>query len=198
MWNHHTQLPGVTVTVTDLQIPGYLAGTWVIDPVHSHVGFVIKHMMVSKVRGRFGTFTGEITTAADPLHSRVTASIDATSIDTNNSMRDDHIRSADFLDVANHRTLEFVSTGVRFDDGEFFIDGDLSIRGVTRPVSLAVDTPEFGPTPQGGTKAGFSATTEIKRADFGIDFNGPIPGGGIMLADKVQIVLEIEADLQPA
>jgi polyisoprenoid-binding protein YceI len=198
MWNRHTQLQGVTVTVIDLQIPGYVAGTWVIDPVHSHVGFVIKHMMVSKVRGHFGTFTGEITTAPDPLDSRVTASIDATSIDTNNSMRDDHIRSADFFDVPNHPTLEFVSTGVRFEDGEFFIDGDLTIRGVTRPVSLAAETPEFGPAPEGGTKAGFSATTEIKRADFGIDYNGPIPGGGTIIADKVQIVLEIEADLQPA
>ncbi|GAA4581799.1 YceI family protein [Planotetraspora phitsanulokensis] len=186
------------MTVIDLQIPGYVAGTWVIDPVHSHVGFVIKHMMVSKVRGHFGTFTGEITTAPNPLGSRVTASIDATSIDTNNSMRDDHIRSADFFDVPNHPTFEFVSTGVRFEGGEFFIDGDLTIRGVTRPVSLAAETPEFGPTPEGGTKAGFSATTEIKRADFGIDYNGPIPGGGTIIADKVQIVLEIEADLQPA
>jgi polyisoprenoid-binding protein YceI len=129
------------------------------------------------------------------LESSVTATIQAGSIDTNNSMRDDHIRSADFFDVANHPTLSFASTGIRHVDGQFFIDGNLTIRGVSKPVTLQVETPEFGPNPQGGTKAGFSATTEINRNDFGVSYNGPIPGGGMALGDKVQIVLEIEADL---
>ena len=136
-----------------------------------------------------------IVTAADPLDSSVTATIQAGSIDTNNSMRDDHIRSADFLDAANHPTLSFASSSIRHVDGQFVIDGDLTIRGVTKPVSLQVETPEFGPNGQGGTKAGFSATTEINRHDFGVSYNGPIPGGGMALGDKVQIVLEIEADL---
>ncbi|HEY2791752.1 MAG TPA: YceI family protein [Micromonosporaceae bacterium] len=184
------------MTVTATEIPGYVAGTWTIDTVHSHVGFVIKHMMVSKVRGRFGTFSGEFTTAADPLASRVSVTIDATSIDTNNTMRDDHIRSADFFDADNHPTFTFVSTGVRFDDGELFIDGDLTIRGITKPVTLAAETPEFGPNPRGGMKAGISASTEINRTDFGVSYNGPIPGGGVALAEKVQIVLDIEADLK--
>jgi polyisoprenoid-binding protein YceI len=172
-----------------------VAGTWTIDAVHSHVGFVIKHMMVSKVRGHFATFSGQITTAPNPSDSYVTVTIDANSIDTANSGRDDHIRSADFFEVENHPTITFTSTRVRSEGEEFFIDGDLTIRGTTKPVILAVETPEFGPNPQGGTKAGFSATTEINRTDFGVSYNGPIPGGGVALGEKVQIVLEIEADL---
>jgi len=183
------------VTTAELQIPGYVAGTWTIDTVHSHVGFVIKHMMVSKVRGHFAAFSGQITTAPAPLDSTVSVSIDATSIDTANQMRDDHIRSADFFEVENHPGITFTSTAVRLEDGEYFLDGDLTIRGTTRPVTLTVETPEFGPGPQGGTKAGFSATTEISRSDFGVSYNGPIPGGGVALGEKVQIVLEVEADL---
>jgi polyisoprenoid-binding protein YceI len=183
------------MTETQVQIPGYVAGRWRIDPVHSYVGFVINHMMVSKVRGHFTQVEATVVTAEDPLDSTVTATIQAGSIDTNNSMRDDHIRSADFFDAANHPTLTFASTGIRHVDGQFYIDGDLTIRGVTNPVTLQVETPEFGPNPQGGTKAGFSATTEINRNDFGVSYNGPIPGGGMALGDKVQIVLEIEADL---
>src|SRR5580693_7251640 len=98
--------------MTSTQIPGYVAGTWTIDPVHTYVGFVIKHMMVSKVRGHFGTFSGTIVTAEDPLASSVTVTIDANTIDTGTSMRDDHIRSADFFEVETHPTIEFVSTGV--------------------------------------------------------------------------------------
>jgi polyisoprenoid-binding protein YceI len=183
------------MTSTDVQIPGYVAGTWTIDAIHSHVGFVIKHMMVSKVRGHFATFSGEITTAPDPRDSTVAVTIDATSIDTANQMRDDHIRSADFFEVENHPAITFISTGIRDEEGEFFVDGNLTIRGTTRPVTLAVETPEFGPNPQGGTKAGFSASTEINRTDFGVSYNGPIPGGGVALGEKVQIVLEVEADL---
>ena len=183
------------MTATELQIPGFVAGRWTIDPVHSYVGFVIKHLMVSKVRGRFAEFEGEIVTAGNPLDSSVTATIQATSIDTSNAMRDDHIHSADFFDAGNHPTLSFTSTGIRYDDGDFLIVGSLTIRGVTKSVTLAVEMPEFGPNPQGGTKAGFSATTEINRSDFGVSYNGPIPGGGVALGEKVQIVLEIEADL---
>jgi polyisoprenoid-binding protein YceI len=181
--------------MTSTQIPGYVAGTWTIDPVHTYVGFVIKHMMVSKVRGHFGTFSGTIVTAENPLDSSVTVTIDANTIDTGTAMRDDHIRSADFFEVENHPTIEFVSTGVRAEGGEYFVDGNLTIRGTTKPVTLTVETPEFGPNPQGGSKAGFSATTEINRNDFGVSYNGPIPGGGMALGEKVQIVLEVEADL---
>jgi polyisoprenoid-binding protein YceI len=180
---------------TEVQVPGYTAGVWTIDPVHSHVGFVIKHMMVSKVRDRFTAFSGTITTAEDPLASTVAVSIEATSIDTGNGTRDNHIRSADFFDAENHPTLTFTSTRVRQEDGAFLVDGALTIRGTTRPVTLTLEPPAFGPGPQGGTKAGFSATTEINRMDFGVSYNGPIPGGGMALGEKVQVVLDVEADL---
>jgi polyisoprenoid-binding protein YceI len=180
---------------TDLQIPGYVAGTWNIDGVHTHVGFVIKHMMVSKVRGRFTAVSGTIVTAPDPLDSTVSVTIEATSIDTANQMRDDHVRSADFFDIENHPTITFTSTGIRPDGADFLIDGDLTIRGITKAVTLTMETPEFGPNGQGGTKAGFSATTEVNRHDFQVSYNGPIPGGGVALGDKVQITLEAEADL---
>jgi polyisoprenoid-binding protein YceI len=183
------------MTQAEIEIPGYVAGTWTIDPVHTYVGFVIKHMMVSKVRGHFSTVSGAITTASSVRDSSVNVTIEANSIDTSNTMRDDHIRSADFFDAEHHPTITFTSTAVRSDDGAFFIDGDLTIRGTTKPVTLAVEPPEFGPNPQGGTKAGFSATTEVNRNDFGVSYNGPIPGGGLALGEKVQIVLEVEADL---
>jgi polyisoprenoid-binding protein YceI len=184
----------MTTTATG-QVPGYLAGTWTIDPIHSHVGFMIKHLMVSKVRGNFTAFTGEITTADNLLDSGVSATVEAASIDTSNSLRDDHVRSADFFDAENHPALTFVSSGLRQAGGELFLDGHLTIRGITKAVTLALETPEFGANPQGGTKAGFSATTQINRTDFGVSYNGPIPGGGVALGEKVQIVLEIEADL---
>jgi len=178
------------------ELPNYAVGTWTVDTVHSYVGFTIKHMMVSKVRGRFTAFTAEFTTAENPLESTVTASIDASSIDTGNEVRDNHIRSADFFDAAEHPSLTFTTTGIRFEDGEFLLDGSLSIRGVAKPVTLTLDSPAFGPGPSGGTKAGFSASLEIDRHDFGVSYNGPIPGGGTMIGDRVQITLDIEADLQ--
>jgi polyisoprenoid-binding protein YceI len=183
--------------MTDLpELPNYTAGTWTLDTVHSYVGFTIKHMMVSKVRGRFTSFTAGFTTAENPLESTVSATIDAGSIDTHNSMRDDHIRSADFFDATNHPNITFASTGIRYEDGEILIDGDLTIRGTTKPVTLALTDPGFGPGPQGGMKAGFSAAVEVDRHDFGVSYNGPIPGGGVALGDKVQITIDVEADLQ--
>jgi polyisoprenoid-binding protein YceI len=178
------------------EIPNYAVGTWTADTVHTYVGFTIKHMMVSKVRGRFTSFTAEFSTAENPLHSTVSATIDANSIDTQNEMRDNHIRSADFFDAANHPSITFTSTGLRYEHGEFFIDGQLGIRGVVKPVTLTLDSPAFGPGPQGGMKSGFSATVEVNRHDFGVSYNGPIPGGGVALGDKVQITIDIEADLQ--
>ena len=177
-------------------IPSYTAGTWDIDPVHSDVSFSVRHMMVSKVRGRFGSFTGEITTGENVTASSVLATIDATSIDTNNEQRDNHIRSADFFDVANHPTWTFVSSGVREDDGDLLLDGELTIKGVTRPVVLSLQVEGFGPDAYGGTRAGFSAATTINRNDFGVDIAMPLDGGGVVVGDKVTINLEIEAVLR--
>jgi len=177
-------------------IPSYTAGTWDIDPVHSDVSFSVRHMMVSKVRGRFGSFSGQITTAEDITGSSVTATIDATTIDTNNEQRDNHIRSADFFDVANHPTWSFASNAVSVDDGELRVDGELTIKGVTRPVTLSLEVEGFGPDAYGGTRAGFSASTTINRADFGVDISMPLDGGGVVVGDKVTINLEIEAVLR--
>jgi polyisoprenoid-binding protein YceI len=179
-------------------IPGYIAGTWAIDPVHSEVSFVVRHMAVSKVRGRFDKFEGTIVTGEDPLASSVNATIDATSISTGQEQRDAHIRGADFFHSDEHPTFTFTSTGVKPDGDDFLLDGDLTIRGTTQPVTFKLEVGGFGPDAFGGTRAGFSATTAINRHDFGVSFNGPIPGvpGGVIVSDKVTIHLEIEGVLQ--
>ena len=183
---------------TAVEIPGYVAGTWAIDPVHSEVSFTVRHMMVSKVRGRFDTFEGTIVTAASPLDSTVTASVDLSSINTGQEQRDAHIRSADFFEVEKHTHMTFASTGVRADGGDFKLDGDLTLKGVTKPVTFNLEVNGFGPDAYGGPRAGFSATTEINRSDFGVDFNGPVPGvpGGVVVSEKVTITLEVEGVLQ--
>jgi polyisoprenoid-binding protein YceI len=184
--------------ITAIQIPGFVAGTWDIDPAHSEVSFVVRHLVVSKVRGRFDRFSGTIITDADLDRSSVTAAIDASSINTNEPNRDNHVRSADFLDVENFPNITFRSTAVRSEGGRFFVDGELSIRGATRPVTLDVEVNGFTPDHRGGTRAGFSASTEINRDDFGVSYNGPIPGtdNAMILSDKVALTLEVEAVLQ--
>lgn len=180
---------------TAVEIPGYVAGTWTIDPVHSEVSFVVRHMMVSKVRGRFDTFSGTITTAEDPLQSTVTATVDLSSVNTGEPNRDNHIRSADFFEVESHPTMTFQSTGVRRDGDNFLLDGDLTIRGTTRPVTFHLEVNGFGPDAYGGTRVGFSASTDINRMDWGVSYNGPIPGGGVAVSEKVNITLEVEGVL---
>jgi polyisoprenoid-binding protein YceI len=174
---------------------GYVAGTWTIDPVHSEVGFSVRHMMVSKVRGKFNVFSGDIVTGESPLDSRVTATIDLSSIDTGNEDRDNHIRSADFFDVDTHKTMTFRSTGVREKGDGYVLDGELTLKGITRPISLQLELGGFGQDPYGGTRAGFTATGELKRSDFGVDFQAVLETGGVVVADKATINLEIEAVL---
>ena len=183
------------MTETAVEIPGYVAGTWTIDPVHSEVSFVVRHMMVSKVRGRFDKFEGTVTTAPDPLQSTVTATVDLSSVNTGNETRDNHIRSEDFFHIEKHPTMTFRSTGVRPDGSNFLLDGDLSLHDVTRPVTFKLEVNGFGPDPFGGTRAGFSASGEINRHDFGVSYNGPVPGGGVVVSEKVSITLEIEGVL---
>ena len=185
------------MTVTAVEIPGYVAGTWTIDPVHSEVSFTVRHMMVSKVRGRFDKFEGTITTAPDPLQSSVTATVDLGSVNTGNDTRDNHIRSEDFFHTEKHPTMTFRSTGVRPDGENFLLDGDLTLRGVTRPVTFRLEVNGFGPDPYGGTRAGFSATAEVNRNEWNVSYNGPIPGAGtgMILSDKATINLEIEGVL---
>ena len=186
-------------STTAVQIPGYVVGTWDIDASHSTVGFSVRHMMVSKVRGYFREFTGEIVTAEDPTQSVVTANIDLGSIDTRQEQRDAHIRSADFFDVENHPHMTFRSTGVRLEDNrDWLVQGELTIKGRTKPVTLALELNGFGPDAYGGTRAGFSAKTEISRAEFGVDISMPMDGGGVVVGDKISVELEIEAVLRTA
>ncbi len=185
----------MTDAISAVTIPGYVAGTWTIDPVHSEVGFSVRHMMVSKVRGKFTKFEGEIITAESPLDSSVTITIELNSIDTGNPDRDNHLRSADFFEVEKHSTMSYRSTGIRPDGEDFVVDGELTLKGVTKPAELHVELGGFGPDPYGGTRAGFSATGEIKRGDFGVDFNAALETGGVVVADKVTLHLEIEAIL---
>ena len=183
-------------TLTAATIPGYVAGTWTIDPVHSEVGFSARHMMVSKVRGKFTTFEGQVVTGAEPLQSSVTATIDLTTIDTGNPDRDNHIRSADFFDVDQHKTMTYRSTGVRSEGDDLFLDGELTLKGVTKPVPLRLELGGFGPDAYGGTRAGFTATGQISRSDFGVNFNAVMETGGVVVSDKIDIQLEIELVLQ--
>jgi polyisoprenoid-binding protein YceI len=184
---------------TTVEIPGYVVGKWTIDPVHSDVSFSVRHMMVSKVRGHFTRIEGEIVTAPDPLDSSATAKIDLTSIDTNNPQRDDDLRSANFFEVETHPEMTFRSTAVRRAGEGFLVEGELSLHQVTRPVQLTVDVNGFARDPYGNMRAGFSATTEINRHDFGITTNIPMDGGGVVIGDKIQVFIEVEAILeQPA
>jgi polyisoprenoid-binding protein YceI len=177
-------------------IPGYVVGTWDIDPVHSDVSVLARHFVVSKVRGHFNEYSGEIVTAENPLDSSVTATIKSASIDTKNEQRDGHIRSADFLDVENHPEITFRSTGIRADGDGFVLDGELTIRGNTKPVSMALELNGFGPDPSGGTRVGFSAKTTVLRKDFGVAFNAVMEGGGAVVSDKLEVALEIEGVLR--
>jgi polyisoprenoid-binding protein YceI len=179
-----------------VQIPGYVAGTWDIDPIHSDVSFTVRHMMVSKVRGHFAKFSGEIITGETLTGSSVTATIEADSIQTGQEQRDAHIRSADFFDAEQHPQWTYRSTGVRVDGDDIVVEGDLTIKGVTRQVPLALEVNGFGPDAYGGVRAGFTATTTIDRNDFGVDIKLPMDGGGVVVGDKVQITLEIEGVLR--
>ena len=173
-----------------------LTGTWTIDPTHSEVSFTVRHMAVSKVRGRFGDVSGEIVTSEDPRESSVTATIAVDSITTFNEARDAHLRNSDFFEVEAHPTATFRSTGLRHDGEDFVLDGELTLKGTTRPVALRVEVSGLGPDAYGGTRAGFSATARINRRDFGVSFDARLETGGLVVADEVDLQLDIEAVLQ--
>lgn len=183
------------MTTATTTLPNLAPGTWAIDPTHSTVGFVVRHLVVSKVRGTFNDFTGAITVAEDGTPS-VQAEIQVASIDTNNEQRDGHIRSADFFDVEQFPTATFVSTAVRPAGSNFVVEGDFTLHGVTKPVELALEFLGVNPGMGNGPVAGFEATTTINRKDFGISIEMPLEGGGAVVGDKITLNLEIEAGLQ--
>jgi polyisoprenoid-binding protein YceI len=182
---------------TAVEIPGYVAGSYTIDPGHSDVAFTVRHLMVSKVRGHLTRFQGERTLTPNPLDSSATATIELSSIDTNNPQRDDDLRSANFFETESYPTMTFGSVGIGHGEDGFDLDGELTLHGVIRPVTLALDINGFTRDPSGGTRAGFSATTELNRGDFGISTNIPMDGGGVVIGDRIQVFLELQAVLNP-
>ena len=171
-------------------------GTWALDPTHTEIGFTVRHIM-SKVRGKFETFEGTLVTADDVTDSRVDVSVDLNSINTGTVDRDNHLRSSDFFEVENHPTMTFASTGVvEKAPGELVVQGDLTIKGVTKPLELSVEVLGEGGDPWGGTRIGVEATGLISRKEFGIDFNIPVQGDKVMIGDKVTIAITAEAVLQ--
>ncbi|GAA0315165.1 YceI family protein [Kineococcus aurantiacus] len=185
-----------TATAEFPLVPGYRAGTWTIDETHSEVSFTVRHMAVSKVRGRLGSVSGRIVTSEVPSASSVTAEIDVTSITTFNDQRDAHVKSGDFFEVETHPTATFRSTSLGVDGDDFVLAGELTLKGVTRPVTLTVEVSGFGPDAYGGTRAGFSAKGQINRRDFGVEFDARLDNGGLVVSDKVDLELDVEAVLE--
>jgi polyisoprenoid-binding protein YceI len=182
-------------TVNGAEYPA--VGTYDIDVSHTQIGFAARHMAVSKVRGRFSKFEGTLELAEDPVDSKVSLTIDANSVDTRDENRDNHLRTNDFFDVANHPTWTFNSTSITADGPtEWKVTGDLTIRGVTRPVTLDVELEGVVKDPYGNHRVGFSGSTTIDRTDFGVSFGALMEAGGLVVANKVAIEIELEAVLQ--
>ncbi|MFL6101453.1 MAG: YceI family protein [Actinomycetales bacterium] len=174
-------------------LEGLVPGVWTVDTAHSEVGFVARHLMVSKVRGRFTDYDATITVAPNVLDSHVEATVQLDSLETKDDKRDGHLKSEDFFHVEQHPTMTFRSTGIRENGSDFLLDGDLTIRGVTKPVTFDLEFNGVAATPWGGSSAGFTAETEINRKDWGLNWNVALESGGVLVSDKVKIILEIEA-----
>jgi polyisoprenoid-binding protein YceI len=184
-----------TRTVAGLEVPP--VGRYTIDPAHSHVDFIVRHMMISKVRGRFREFSGEIWIDEVPERSHATATLNAASIDTGDETRDAHLRSAEFLDVEHHPEIHFRSVSLRAaDSGHWKVTGELTIRTVTRPLTLLVEYCGTAVDPWGKTRAAFLASGEINREDFDITWNQALEAGGFLVGKGVKIEVDVQAVLQ--
>jgi len=169
-------------------------GTWAIDPTHTRLGFVARHAMVTKVRGQFDEFSGTLTIdAANPGTSSATVTVSLASVNTGTPDRDAHLRSADFFDVENNREMTFTSTAVKQDGDGFVMVGDLTIKGVTRPVELELEPTGVATDPFGNVRAGFEGQTEISRKDFGLTWNVALEAGGVLVSDRIKIQLDVSA-----
>lgn len=171
-----------------------IAGTYVLDPAHTTIGFVARHAMVTKTRGKFEDFEGTITVAENIADSKADVTIKSASINTGNDDRDGHVKGDDFFAVEKYPELTFTATSFNVDEaGNGTVTGDLTIKGVTKPVTLDVETEGFAEDPFGNTRFGFEATTKINRLDYGIDFNAPLKTGGVLVSEEIKIELEVSA-----
>jgi polyisoprenoid-binding protein YceI len=175
-------------------IPIPTAGTFNLDPAHTHVGFAVRHLMVAQVKGHFGSVTGTVVIGREPLASSLHVTVDAASITTGDEQRDDHLRSPDFFAVTAHPTITFDSTAIRPAEAACFeVDGLLTIKGISRPVTLTTTLQGVGCDPWGNERAGFSARAEIDRDDWGLTWNQVLETGGVLVGQRV--VLELEAEI---
>jgi polyisoprenoid-binding protein YceI len=176
--------------------PVPVAGTWKVDHVHSDIRITARHLMVAKVRGTFEDFDAAIVVGEDPVDSTVKIEAKASSVTTGTTDRDNHLRSSDFLDAEQFPLVTFESTSLKPSGENWKLTGDLTIRGVTRPVTFDLVFEGGATDPYGNTKAGFSAVGEIERRDWGLTWNVPLENGGMLVSEKFQIEFDIEADLQ--
>ena len=187
--------PATTRTVDGVEIP--VPGTYALDGSHSHVGFAVRHLMVSKVRGQFARFSGTVTIAEDPAQSSVEVDVDLDSVDTKDDKRDAHLRSADFFHTEQNQKMSFRSTNVRHGKGDqWTVTGDLTIGDVTRPIELDVTYEGAATSPWGATSIGFSASGKLNREDFGLNWNQALETGGVLLGKDVTLEIEAEAIAQ--
>lgn len=182
----------MTAATTDFAT---LTGTYTLDPAHSRLGFIARHAMVTKVRGGFDDFEGTLTIdGANPAASTVRATAKVASIDTRNEQRDGHLRTNDFLDAAVHPEITFVSTAISHTSGnDFEVVGDLTIKGVTKSVTLPLEFQGAAKDPMGNSRIGFEGSTQIVRSDYGVSFNAPLETGGVLVSDKITLEFEISA-----
>ena len=167
---------------------------WIVDSIHSHIGFSVRHMMVTTVRGAFTTYNGTFELdPADFTKSKISGEIDVASVDTKNADRDTHLRTDDFFDAKNHPKITFTSTSIEAKGGDYVVHGDLTLRGVTKPIALDVEFAGATKNPYGQTIIGVSATGSINRSDFGVKFNALLEAGGVAVSDKVKIEIEVQA-----
>ncbi len=178
--------------MTTTNAPAIAAGTWTVDPAHTRIGFIARHLMVTKVRGEFTDFEADVEVADDPLDSTVEVVVQMDSIDTGTADRDGHLRSNDFFDIATYPTMRFKSKSITRDGSQFVLSADLTIKGVTQSVDFELGFDGTGLDPWGGERAGLSATATINRNDFGVAFNALLETGGVLVGDNVQIELDVQ------
>lgn len=189
-----TTASAVTRTVDGHEVP--IAGTWQIDPGHAEVGFVGRHFMLTKVRGRFTGIEGSVVVAENPSESRVTVNIDMSSVNSGDETRDNHLRSEDFFDVANHGTATFVSDSVVWNGNSGSMTGNLTIKGTARPVTLQLSYVGYARDPWDNDRAVFSARGRVNREDWNLTWNMPLANGGLLVSKEIDLEIEVETILQ--